>query len=61
MLVADVHAFLDNLKAPLNLVEHRTEYYKYIIRTVFKSLGIPTDKLTFVTGVLRGVQQPYFD
>jgi tyrosyl-tRNA synthetase len=53
VLLADVHAFLDNLKAPLNLVEYRTEYYKNIIRTVFGSLGIPTDKLTFVTGVSR--------
>ncbi|RXW19751.1 hypothetical protein EST38_g6117 [Candolleomyces aberdarensis] len=50
ILLADVHAFLDNLKAPLNLVEFRTKYYEYLIRTVLESLDIPTDKLTFVTG-----------
>ncbi len=50
ILLADVHAFLDNLKAPLNLVEFRTKYYEYLIRTVLDSLDIPTDKLTFVTG-----------
>ncbi|EAU81616.1 tyrosyl-tRNA synthetase [Coprinopsis cinerea okayama7 len=50
ILLADVHAFLDNLKAPLDLVAHRTKYYEFIVRSVFKSLNIPTEKLTFVTG-----------
>ncbi|KAF8885215.1 hypothetical protein BD779DRAFT_1534665 [Infundibulicybe gibba] len=48
--VRDVHAFLDNLKAPLELVAHRTKYYQFILLAVFKSLGIPTSKLTFVEG-----------
>ena len=47
---SDVHAFLDNLKAPLDLVAHRTKYYEFILRAVFTSLGIPTSKLTFVQG-----------
>ena len=38
------------MKAPLELVEHRTKYYEYLLKTVFKSLGIPTSKLTFVQG-----------
>ncbi|OJA11353.1 hypothetical protein AZE42_07370 [Rhizopogon vesiculosus] len=46
----DVHAFLDNLKAPLDLVAHRTKYYEILLRTVFTSLGIPTSKLIFVQG-----------
>ncbi|KAI6017852.1 tyrosyl-tRNA synthetase [Pisolithus marmoratus] len=46
----NVHAFLDNLKAPLDLVAHRTKYYEYILRTVLTSLGIPTSKLIFVKG-----------
>lgn len=46
----DVHAFLDNLKAPLDLVAHRTKYYEFILTTVFTSLGIPTSKLTLVQG-----------
>ncbi|KAG2155335.1 tyrosine tRNA ligase [Suillus bovinus] len=50
ILLADVHAFLDNLKAPLELVAHRTKYYEFILRTVFTSLGIPTSKLIFVQG-----------
>lgn len=50
ILLADVHAFLDNLKAPLELVAHRTKYYQHILLAVFKSLGIPTAKLKFVEG-----------
>ncbi|KAG5638128.1 hypothetical protein H0H81_001731 [Sphagnurus paluster] len=47
---SDVHAFLDNLKAPLELVAHRTKYYKHVLLAVFTSLGIPTSKLEFVEG-----------
>lgn len=50
ILLADVHAFLDNLKAPLELVAHRTKYYKHVLLAVFTSLGIPTSKLQFVEG-----------
>ncbi|KAI0272042.1 hypothetical protein BGY98DRAFT_922349 [Russula aff. rugulosa BPL654] len=50
ILLADIHAFLDNMKAPLELVGHRTKYYKFVLLAVFDSLGIPTSKLTFVEG-----------
>ena len=49
-IFADVHAFLDNMKAPLELVGHRTKYYKFVLLAVFESLGIPTSRLTFVEG-----------
>ncbi|KAK7018635.1 tyrosine tRNA ligase [Favolaschia claudopus] len=48
--LADIHAFLDNMKAPLELVEYRTKYYKFVLLAVFKSLGIPTHKLKFSLG-----------
>lgn len=38
------------MKAPLDLVAHRTKYYEILLTTVFKSLGIPTSHLHFVTG-----------
>lgn len=41
---------MDNLKAPLELVAHRTKYYKHLLISVFTSLGIPTNKLRFVEG-----------
>ena len=46
----DLHAFLDNLKGPFDLIAHRTKYYKLTLLAVFESLGIPTSKLTFVEG-----------
>ncbi|KAJ7471847.1 tyrosyl-tRNA synthetase [Mycena latifolia] len=50
VFLGDIHAFLDNMKAPIELVEYRTKYYNFIIRTVFKSLGIPSSKLKFAIG-----------
>lgn len=38
------------MKAPLELVTHRTKYYELLLRTVFRSLGIPTSALKFVEG-----------
>ncbi|PPQ92799.1 hypothetical protein CVT25_004206 [Psilocybe cyanescens] len=46
----DLHAFLDNMKAPLELITHRTKYYEFLLRAVFTSLGIPTSTLRFVEG-----------
>ncbi|KAJ7074540.1 tyrosine tRNA ligase [Mycena amicta] len=50
ILFADIHAFLDNMKAPIELVQHRTKYYQALLTAVFKSLGIPTSKLNFALG-----------
>jgi tyrosyl-tRNA synthetase len=50
VLLADIHGFLDNLKAPLELVESRAKYYQRIIRAILESVGVPTDKLEFVLG-----------
>lgn len=50
LFLADVHAFLDNLKAPIELVQARVDYYRHIITSVFRSLGLPVDRLTFVVG-----------
>ncbi|KAL1919943.1 uncharacterized protein VTP21DRAFT_1875 [Calcarisporiella thermophila] len=50
ILLADIHAFLDNLKAPLELVKYRTKYYEAIIKAVLTSIGVPIDKLRFVIG-----------
>lgn len=47
---SDVHAFLDNLKAPIELVEARVDYYRRLITAVFRSLNLPLDKVKFVVG-----------
>lgn len=49
-LFADIHGFLDNLKAPLDLVQQRAEYYRYTIKAMLESIGVPTEKLRFVLG-----------
>ncbi|KAH8109095.1 tyrosine tRNA ligase [Phellopilus nigrolimitatus] len=59
ILLADLHAFLDNLKAPLELVGHRTKYYKHLLLAIFRSLGIPTSKLRFVEGSSYQLSKEY--
>jgi tyrosyl-tRNA synthetase len=50
ILLADIHGFLDNLKAPIDLVKHRAEYYRYVIIALLKAVNVPVEKLEFVLG-----------
>ncbi|KAL1632877.1 Tyrosine--tRNA ligase cytoplasmic [Diplodia intermedia] len=50
ILLADIHAFLDNLKAPIELVNYRAKYYKYVITESLKAVGVSVDRLEFVLG-----------
>jgi len=50
VLLADIHGFLDNLKAPIELVKHRAEYYKFVITNLLIAIGVSIDKLEFVLG-----------
>ncbi|KAJ2111425.1 Tyrosine--tRNA ligase cytoplasmic [Coemansia sp. RSA 922] len=50
ILMADIHAFLDNEKAPFELVTLRTKYYEQVIRSMLSSIGVPLEKLNFVVG-----------
>lgn len=50
ILLADIHGFLDNLKAPIDLVKHRAEYYKFVIINLLKAVGVSIDRLEFVLG-----------
>lgn len=50
ILFADLHAFLDNMKAPWDLLAHRTVYYERVIKAMLKSIGVPLEKLKFVRG-----------
>ncbi|KAM5451438.1 Tyrosine--tRNA ligase cytoplasmic [Microsporum audouinii] len=50
ILLADIHGFLDNLKAPIDLVNFRAEYYRYVITAMLKAIHVPIEKLEFVLG-----------
>lgn len=50
ILFADLHAYLDNMKAPWALLELRVSYYEHVIKAMLKSIGVPLDKLKFVKG-----------
>lgn len=50
ILFADLHAYLDNMKAPWSLLEQRTKYYEAVIKAMLKSIDVPLDKLKFVKG-----------
>jgi hypothetical protein len=50
ILFADLHAYLDNMKAPWDLLAKRTEYYSRIIKSALTSIGVSTEKLNFVKG-----------
>ncbi|KAI9470879.1 MAG: tyrosyl-tRNA synthetase [Benjaminiella poitrasii] len=59
VLFADIHAFLDNMKAPLELVQHRVKYYEHLIKAVLTSIGVPIEKLKFVVGSSYELSKEY--
>lgn len=50
ILFADLHAYLDNMKAPWELLALRTQYYEHAIKAMLQSIGVPLEKLKFVRG-----------
>lgn len=50
VLLADIHGFLDNLKAPIELVNFRAEYYRFVITALLKSINVSIERLEFVLG-----------
>ena len=50
ILLADVHGFMDNLKAPIELVKFRSVYYRYCVTEILKAVGVDVKRLKFVTG-----------
>ena len=59
VLFADLHAYLDNMKAPWDLLKLRTEYYEHSIKAMLKSLGVPLEKLKFVRGTDYQLSKEY--
>ncbi|KAF2795466.1 tyrosyl-tRNA synthetase [Melanomma pulvis-pyrius CBS 109.77] len=60
ILLADIHGFLDNLKAPIELVKFRAEYYRFVITALLHAVNVSTDKLEFVLGSSFELKPDYF-
>ena len=50
ILIADIHAFLDNLKTPYEKIQARSKYYIEMIKIVLNTLGVDLTKIKFVLG-----------
>ncbi len=59
ILLANMHAFLDNMKSTWELLEYRTQYYKLLITEILKSIDVPIDKLKFVVGKEFQLKEDY--
>lgn len=59
ILFADLHAYLDNMKAPWELLELRTRYYEHVIKAMLESIGVPLEKLKFVRGTDYQLSKEY--
>ncbi|KNE63391.1 tyrosine-tRNA ligase [Allomyces macrogynus ATCC 38327] len=59
ILFANLHAFLDNMKAPWDQLEARTQYYEHLIKAILTSVGVPIDKLRFVVGTEYQLTREY--
>ncbi|CAH8648441.1 unnamed protein product [Dicrocoelium dendriticum] len=59
ILFADLHAYLDNMKAPWSLLRHRTRYYEAVIKGMLKSINVPLDRLNFIRGADYELTEPY--
>ncbi|KAG5872888.1 Tyrosine--tRNA ligase [Gonioctena quinquepunctata] len=59
ILFADLHAYLDNMKAPWNLLELRVQYYEHSIKAMLQSIGVPLNKLKFVKGTDYELSREY--
>uniref|UniRef100_A0A0K2TKB4 Tyrosine--tRNA ligase n=1 Tax=Lepeophtheirus salmonis TaxID=72036 RepID=A0A0K2TKB4_LEPSM len=59
ILFADLHAYLDNMKAPWELLKLRTKYYEHAIKAMLMSLDVPVEKLKFVKGTEYQLSEEY--
>ena len=59
ILFADIHAYLDNMKAPWDLLKKRTKYYEELIKATLASMGVSLDKLEFVVGSSYQMTEKY--
>jgi len=59
ILFADLHAYLDNMKAPWHLLEKRTRYYQEVITAMLAAVNVPLEKLRFIKGTEYQLSREY--
>lgn len=59
ILFADLHAYLDNMKAPWELLSLRTQYYEAAIKAMLQSIDVPLEKLKFIRGTEYQLSKEY--
>ena len=59
ILLADLHGFLDADKTSEELLESRTEYYRFVVENMLKAIGVSLDKLEFVKGSTYQLKPDY--
>ena len=59
VLIADLHAHLDDEKSPFELLEARSLYYQRAIEAMIDAAGADADTVTFVRGSDFELEQPY--
>ncbi len=59
VLVADLHAHLDDEKSPFELLDARTEYYQEAIEGMVEAAGADPDDITFIRGMEYQLEGEY--
>ncbi len=50
ILLADLHAHLDNTKSPMELLDKRVEFYKTELAALYETVGTDIGKIEFIKG-----------
>ncbi|CCQ36987.1 tyrosine--tRNA ligase [Natronomonas moolapensis 8.8.11] len=59
VLVADLHAHLDDTKSPFGLLDARSEYYRTAIEAMIDAAGADPSGVSFVRGTEFQLEAPY--
>ena len=59
VLVADLHAHLDDAKSPFELLDARSEYYRTAIEAMIDAAGADPSGVSFVRGTEFQLEAPY--
>jgi tyrosyl-tRNA synthetase len=59
VLVADLHAHLDDAKTPFELLDARSAYYQAAIEAMIEAVGADSEAISFVRGTDYQLEEPY--